>query len=103
MNTSQGPVEDAPEPEVAEIDDAPEVAAEPEVGTVPEAVADLSGGDDDIVKVTMFETIDPPPVVGNYHVSRELSVSRLEAKKSYRLPRFVALVIVDAQKGAIAE
>lgn len=53
---------------------------------------------DDEVLVTMYETIDPAPRVGTFNIQLQLGIAKLEERKNYRLPKFVAEVLVDAKK-----
>ena len=53
---------------------------------------------DDLVLVTMHETIDPAPRVGTFDCRHKLKVQALTARKNYRMPKFVAEVLVDAGK-----
>lgn len=52
----------------------------------------------DIVMITMHETISPPPFIGGYNIPLEMKISSLQERKNYRLPKYVAQVIVDAGK-----
>lgn len=66
-------------------------------------VVTIKSAGDDLVAVTVFERIQPPPIVGTFNVGKELGLTELEPKKGYKLPRRVAEVLVDAKKAAIIE
>ena len=57
----------------------------------------------DFVAVTMFETIDPCPTIGSWNGVHELGVRTMDKNKSYRVPRHVADVLVDAKKATTIE
>lgn len=52
----------------------------------------------DEVLITMYETIDPAPRIGTFNMQQLLGISKLVEKKNYRLPKYVAEVLVDAKK-----
>jgi len=89
-----------------EAEEAPEVEAVPDVTPVKPAAkqamisrVDVSQADkDDEVLVTMYETVDPAPRVGTFNIQLMLGLRKLEERKNYRLPKFVAEVLVDAKK-----
>jgi len=56
----------------------------------------------DFVEFNCFETIDPSPVIGHFSFSRDMSITMLEKNRVYRIPRFVAEVLVDKKKGVVA-
>lgn len=69
---------------------------------VPGAVRDAPAGDPkEWVEFNCYERIDPSPTIGAFSFSRDLSITMLEAKKIYTIPRFVAEVLEDKKKGTI--
>ncbi len=80
-----------------------EVKAAPQISQVDPPTVSAAKAFDDLVAVTVFEQIDPPPVVGSFNVGHELGITRMVPKQAYKLPRFVAEVIVDAKKGVIID
>lgn len=52
----------------------------------------------DLVMITMHELIDPAPRIGTFDIRHSLGIQKLVARKNYRLPKFVAEVLVDAGK-----
>lgn len=66
------------------------------------AVVDVSDvNNKDLVIVTMHETISPAPRIGTFDCRHRLGVPELLARKPYRVPKFVAEVLVDAGKAEI--
>ncbi len=55
----------------------------------------------DLIKVTMFETIDPAPQVGPVNVVRDHGYEKLVKGETYLLPKNVAMVLAEGKKGAI--
>lgn len=53
------------------------------------------------VEFNCFEMVDPAPTIGSFSFVRDLSVTILESKKVYVIPREVAEVLVDKKKGMI--
>jgi len=54
----------------------------------------------EIVTITVFEDMDPAPVIGNYDFRHEKRVSVL-TKGKHEVPRFVAEVLVDKNKATM--
>ena len=90
-------------------EDVPEVETKPKKASAPAFSAkagetemprvDVSQVDkNDEVVITMHETLDPAPRVGTFSIPEKLQIRALIQKKNYRLPKFVAEVIVDAGK-----
>lgn len=103
--------EDAEQPQDIATDEsaeatAPEIAVERPKPVAPQSQGEISTRVDvskmestDDVVITMHETISPAPRVGAYSVGERLGLKELKERKNYRLPLFVAQVIVDAGKG----
>jgi hypothetical protein len=50
------------------------------------------------VKINMYETITPAPVIGGFRVGHELGISSMQARATYSVPKNVADVLVDSRK-----
>lgn len=88
----------APVAEVAE-EEIPDVTPVKAAKTAVVPRVDVSQSDrNDEVLVTMYETISPAPRVGTFNIPLQLGIAKLEERKNYRLPKFVAEVLVDAKK-----
>lgn len=75
-----------------------EGAGEVEIQQPEQARVDVSQvGRDDLVLVTMHETIDPAPRIGTFDCRHKIAQA-LIARKNYRMPKHVAEVLVDAGK-----
>lgn len=57
--------------------------------------------DEDMIRVTMFETIDPAPQVGTCNVVQAYGFEKLEKGQTYLLPKVVAMVLAEGRKGAL--
>lgn len=57
----------------------------------------------DLVTITVYEDIEPPPRIGDWDGKHELGITKMKAKNSYKVPRNVAEVIADAKKGTIVD
>lgn len=97
------PLSDDSAPEATPVaEEVPDVTpAAPARSKSPVAVprVDVSQVDrEEEVLVTMYETIEPAPRVGTFSIPLQLGIAKLEGRKNYRLPKFVAEVLVDAKK-----
>lgn len=73
-------------------------AGEVEIEQPEQARVDVSQvGRDDLVLVTMHETIDPAPRIGTFDCRHKIAHA-LIMRKNYRMPKHVAEVLVDAGK-----
>jgi hypothetical protein len=68
---------------------------------IQKASAGSSTNEEDTVKVTMFETIDPAPQVGTCNVVRDHGYEKLVKGETYLLPKTVAMILAEGKKGAI--
>ena len=66
----------------------------------PTAVS-VKSSDKDLVQVTVFQAIEPPPHVGNWNGARELGILKMTPKSTYKVPRYVANVMVESTRAAI--
>lgn len=83
-----------------DLDDETNVDVSPEEETVKVAVspkAKQSGW----VEVSMHEEISPAPVIGKFSFAIDMSITKLEKHKTYRVPKDVADVLVDRKKAII--
>lgn len=91
-------VDEEAAPVVEEVPDVTPVKAKPaKSAAVPRVDVSQSDRDDEVL-ITMYETISPAPRVGTFNIQLMLGLSQLEERKNYRLPKFVAEVLVDAKK-----
>lgn len=80
----------------------PSVASEPEaviaeaIEVQPaEAVIESGPSAKDSVRITMLETVSPPPIIGSFNSGLALGVTRLEMRKTYLFPRDAAARMQD--------
>jgi hypothetical protein len=97
MMTTKGPVVEGVNLREAE-ESANPVALAPK--TMP--VVSAKKASDDLVTITTFQRLESLNV-GKWHMEEELHVPYLEKLKPYKVPRFVANIVVAAKKGAIIE
>jgi hypothetical protein len=82
----------------------PEISVPPIASSSePVEVAKIEIKEDDWVKVNMYVDINPAPRVGFFNVGFELKLSKLEAKKTYFLPRYVAMFITESGRGTVVD
>jgi hypothetical protein len=78
-------------------DEAPEAPPEPPKAAVKPPTVAIKKSRQDLVPIVMMKTVEPPPVIGHCNVGAEFGVSKLQAGKSYSLPRNVSEVLIDAK------
>lgn len=61
----------------------------------------ITDTDNELVRVTMFKTVQPAPTVGRVSLVRDFGLEQLTERESYSIPRCVALVLVDRRAASI--
>lgn len=89
----------APSPQPQELKAPAPSVVDPLIDAV--AKVEVRKENNDLVQVTVFSDIEPPPHIGKWKGSDELKVTKLVAKGTYKVPRFVANAMVDAKRAAI--
>lgn len=108
VNTTKGPAisgEGIPEiPTVEEVMPVAEAVPVEEALPVEEVSAPelrstkMRDSEDDMVRISMLETLEPPPTVGKWSGAEALHVTRMTVRESYTVPRFVAQHLEDKKK-----
>lgn len=73
----------------------------PPVSAQAQQAVEIEESSDDSVLIVVHEAIEPAPRVGDFDCAREVAPAFKPKEGPYRVPRHVALVIVDAGKGNI--
>lgn len=68
------------------------------VSIVPEPVPEIAIPKlkDGWVRITMFKTIEPPPIIGSFNVGTELNIRAMVERQAYVVPLNIACVLKDS-------
>ena len=91
-------------PETAEVLPPESFQAEVEAEAPPLQVSvETAPSEKDLLRIAMLEDVSPAPIVGTYNFAKELGVTKLENRKTYRVPRHVAFRLQDSKCCVVLE